>query len=145
MAKATGEPSYLDLAEQFHDEFGLNYRMDGGMSWDNKVPGMQILLWELTQDEKYQTEVDAFFDYMLNEATYTPMGLLYLTDWGSVSAGVGQAHLALQVSSKTLNINLIFTIFPIFRLQLLVTGLTSCNHLLKAKLTTCWETLASPS
>ncbi len=40
--KATGDSSYLDLAESFYEEYGLDYTPTQ-FSWDDKTAGLQVI------------------------------------------------------------------------------------------------------
>ena len=85
MYKATGLPEYLAKAEQFYLEFGLCYVPHGGITWDNKALGAQILLYEATGSAEYLSQINRNIDWYLNEATYTPLGLIWLNQWGSAT------------------------------------------------------------
>ncbi len=54
---------------------------------------------ELTGDSKYTTAVDSFVDYLLFEATRTPLGLVYLDAWGSNRHAGNVAHALFQVAA----------------------------------------------
>jgi len=82
--KATGEQAYLDMAEGFFESFYQNYPVTWGHSWETKLLGAHVLLYELTGKTAYFNLVEAEVDFYLNQADYTPMGLMYLGDWGSI-------------------------------------------------------------
>ena len=88
---------YLTKAESFFDEFELA-DTPTEFSWDNKVAGVQILLYEATSASKYESAIDAFMAYIMNEATYTPKGLIFIDVWGSLRHAGNMAHACLQVS-----------------------------------------------
>jgi hypothetical protein len=81
---ATGEQEYLDAAEGYFASFYQNYPVTWGHSWGSKLLGAHILLYELTQKVVYFDLVAREVDFYLNQADYTPLGLLYLDDWGSL-------------------------------------------------------------
>lgn len=90
--------TYLSKAESFYDQFELGEDTPTEFSWDNKVAGVQILLYAATQDSKYATAVDNFVGYVMNEADYTPKGLIYIDVWGSLRHAANMAHACAQVS-----------------------------------------------
>lgn len=98
MAKATGESSYLTLAESIFDEFGMSLR-PGEVSWDDKIAMTQVLLLELTGSDKYKTCVDNFINYLLYECPYTPKGMIFVNaeGWGSLRHVGNVAHVCAQV------------------------------------------------
>ncbi len=97
LAKATGESHYLTTAEALFDEFSL-CSMPTEFSWDNKVAGVQILMFELTGDAKYKACVDSFMNYLLYQAQYTPKGLIFIQEWGSLRHASNVAHACAQVA-----------------------------------------------
>ena len=97
LAKATGDSQYLATAESLFDELGLGYTPTE-FSWDNKVAGVQILLLDLTSNAKYKTLVDNFMNYVFNQAQYTPNGLIFINQWGSLRHASNVAHACAQVS-----------------------------------------------
>ena len=94
--KATADPTYLSKAESFFDEFGLAYTPTE-FSWDNKVAGVQILLFEATSASKYESAINAFVTYVMNEAQYTPKGLIFIDKWGSLRHASNIVHACVQV------------------------------------------------
>lgn len=96
MYKATNEDSYLSKAEQMYSEFNLNYTPTE-FGWDNKIMGLHVLLYEMTGKDEYKSRVDAIINYILNEAQYTPKGLIYIDSWGSNRHAANLAHLMSQV------------------------------------------------
>ena len=65
--------------------------------WDDKKAGLNLILYELTGDSKYQNKVEQFIDYLFNGARYTPKGLIYIDTWGSLRHAANVAHYCLQV------------------------------------------------
>ena len=96
LAKATGDSSYLSKAEGFYDDLGLT-ETPSEFSWDNKVIGATVLLYELTGSSKYEQALDDIIDYIMNGASYTPQGLIFIDVWGSLRHAGNLAHLCLQV------------------------------------------------
>ena len=96
MYKATGDGQYLDLAKQI---FNSNSMCNSNLwfGWDNKVAGVQVLMYDLTgQDPEYKTCVDNYMN-ALDSATYTPKGLIFVDNWGSNRHAGNNAHLCAQV------------------------------------------------
>jgi hypothetical protein len=60
---------------------------------------MQVLLYEATGDSKYLTGVNAFLDFVLYQAQKTPLGLVYISEWGSLRHAANVAHLLLQAAA----------------------------------------------
>jgi hypothetical protein len=97
MYKATGEPIFLSKAEQFYDEFGISYT-PSVLNWDDKIVGVQFLLYEATGAARYLQNVNNYVDYLLNTALKTPLGLVYLDDWGTLRLAANAAFWCLQVA-----------------------------------------------
>ena len=94
--KATGEASYLNKAKEI---FNSNNMCNSNLwfGWDNKVAGVQVLMYDITgQDSQYKTCVDNFLG-ALDSATYTPKGLIFVDNWGSNRHAGNNAHLCAQV------------------------------------------------
>ena len=62
MAKATKIPQYTSKAEELYNQFNDVQGVPGEFSWDNKVAGAQLMLWDITGDEKYKANVQSFLD-----------------------------------------------------------------------------------
>ena len=65
--------------------------------WADKLPGAQLLLFELTGDQKYKTDVESFCDYALG-ITKSPKGQTHLAQWGSNRYASNFAFICLGVS-----------------------------------------------
>jgi len=106
LAKATGEQTYLNKAEGFYNEFPENQGRPGEFSWDDKTAGAQLLLWELTQDEKYRGNVQAFLDFLW-ACDSTPKGLIWLdsSQWGSLRYAGDLAHFTLQTAYSGIDVD----------------------------------------
>merc|ERR1712117_633403 len=96
--KATGEQSYLDTAEQI---FNSNNMCNSNLwfGWDNKVAGVQVLMYDITgQDPAYEKCVGNFLS-SLDSASYTPKGLIFVDNWGSNRHAGNNAHLCAQLAN----------------------------------------------
>jgi hypothetical protein len=103
LAKATGEATYLQKAEAFYTQFSLGDR-PSEFGWDNKFAGVQVLMYELTGDAKYSNDVNTFVNYILNQAPYTPKGMIYIDMWGSARHAGNLAHYCAQVAATGLHV-----------------------------------------
>jgi hypothetical protein len=58
-------------------------------SWDNKVPGIHILLAEITNKPNYKNTMKLFCRDKMpgGAAKRTPLGMVYLGDWGALRLG----------------------------------------------------------
>ena len=68
--------------------------------WSDKLPGAQLLLFELTGKNKYKTDVEAFCDYAMG-ITQSPGGQTHLTEWGSNRHASNLAFICLGVTTST--------------------------------------------
>ncbi|KAG7165866.1 Endoglucanase E-4-like 17, partial [Homarus americanus] len=81
--RATGDDTYLTKAQEAWDEFNL--AEDAlQFSWDDKKAGAYALGSMVDPDNTmYADALKAFLEYLKNDATYTPGGLIFLDPWGS--------------------------------------------------------------
>jgi len=94
--RATGDASYLQKAEDFFDS-GEMCNSNLWFGWDNKKAGVEVLMYEITNNAKYQKCVDNFMNEVKG-ATYTPKGLIFVDNWGSNRHAGNLAHLAAQLA-----------------------------------------------
>ncbi|CAG2224740.1 E3.2.1.4 [Mytilus edulis] len=89
--KATKDQKYLTDAKSFYDP-----ALAWGYSWDAKQPGCQLLLWELTQEAKYKTNMEEFIAAYApgGSVPMTPCGLTYRDKWGSNRYAANAAFIA---------------------------------------------------
>lgn len=97
--RATGEATYLAKAETLFAEKFANAAARWTHSWDDKSYGAAVLLAQLTGKQVYQSFVQRWLDYWtvgLNGAriAYTPGGLAWLDQWGSLRYAANTAFLA---------------------------------------------------
>lgn len=76
---------YLANAKSLWNEYYLGYTPQG-FGWDDKLAGAQILLARLagTSEPEYVTAAENFCSWVRNNATRTPLGLIFLSEWGSL-------------------------------------------------------------
>jgi len=91
LAKATGDQSYTSKAEQLWDE--MNQGADTGFGWDGKAGGSHIILYDVTRSSKYLDKAKAYLDDATN-GKFTPGGMRYAGDWGSLHGAQTYAFLA---------------------------------------------------
>jgi hypothetical protein len=104
--RATGEAAYLQKAEAFVGNFGtegqtayLPYKWTLG--WDSKLVGVYLMLAESTGKALYKDALERNLDYWTTgtsdgqRVTYTPGGLAWLDQWGSLRYAMNEAFIAL--------------------------------------------------
>ncbi|MBN2441042.1 MAG: glycoside hydrolase family 9 protein, partial [Spirochaetales bacterium] len=89
----TGESGYLDKADEY------TYPMTGGkhtLCWDDVSYGAVLKMAQLTGDPHYIDGIEISLDSYLPDGsiTYTPGGLAWLDQWGSLRYASGMAFLA---------------------------------------------------
>jgi len=95
--KATGEDKYLTEAKKWYD-----MAPDWGMSWDDVIIGNQVLMYNLTGDSQYIANIEGTFnDWMPGGSVpYTPKGLAYRLQWGSLRYASNMAAAALLAAES---------------------------------------------
>lgn len=103
--KATGDAAYLSKAESFVDSFGtegqstfLPYKWTN--DWDSKHYGAYILLAQATGKSRYVTAIERNLAYWTTgidgeRVKYTPGGLAWLAQWGSLRYALDQSLIAM--------------------------------------------------
>ncbi|GMH42143.1 hypothetical protein BSKO_10062 [Bryopsis sp. KO-2023] len=93
--KATGDREYLLACEKHLDSMSEEM---GGITpyfgWENVGAGVSVLLAQETGHHKYISEVDSHLRNWIYDITYTPGGLAWLTEWGSLRFDANTAFLA---------------------------------------------------
>nr|AGP76437.1 endo-beta-1,4-glucanase 4 [Sphaerotermes sphaerothorax] len=100
--RATNDSSYLNTAESLFKEFGLQH-WNGGISWDAKVSGVQLLLAKLTNKQEYKASIKSYVNYLIKTQQKTPKGLLFIDDWGSLRHASNAAFVMLQAADLGLS------------------------------------------
>lgn len=98
---ATEDTGYLARAEALYDEFGLGDAHE--YSWDDKTVGAQILLYQFTGDSKYQSKVNGFCSYSIDQCPRTPKGLAYISEWGPLRYAANAAFICLHAGNLGLD------------------------------------------
>jgi len=98
--KATGEARYLNEAKGYHSG-----STGWALSWDDKNVACQLLLFEITKEGSYKSEVEAFVrDYMPGGSVpYTPCGLAWRDAWGSNRYAGNAAFVAMVAAADGIN------------------------------------------
>ncbi len=95
---ATNDSSYLNKAKQYEPQCGGDYKWT--MCWDDKYTGAVCLLAELTGDAKYKQKIEKNLDWWTGKhgesITYSPKGLAWLQQWGSLRYATTAAFIALS-------------------------------------------------
>ena len=97
----TNDSTYLTKAESYIPvtSLGGNYTQ----CWDDVRYGAALKLAQITKDPAYAAAVEANLDYWMpgGGITYTPGGLAWLSDWGSLRYATTEAFLAFVWSDDT--------------------------------------------
>lgn len=106
--RATGETAYLDKAESYYANLSTeqqtttkSYRWT--TDWDDKSYGSYVLLARLTGKQRYIDDANRWLDYWTvgvngQRVTYSPGGLAWLQQWGSLRYAANTAFMALLYS-----------------------------------------------
>lgn len=97
--RATKDNTYLNFAKAAYKS-GVAW----AYSWDEKKAGYQLLMYQMTKDNGYKNDVQAFLDsWMPNGGiTYTPKGLAWRDAWGSLRYSANSAFIALVAADQGL-------------------------------------------
>ncbi len=101
VAEGGADSSYLAVAEQQYQQTYFNAPWT--QTWDDKSQGAGVLLAQITQSQTYRDDVESWLNRWLppgnenrptNGVAYSPGGLAWLTNWGSLRASANTAFLA---------------------------------------------------
>jgi len=103
--RATGEASFLDKAELLYSQNLANRAMKWTHSWDDKSYGATILLAEITGKSIYKTAAEKWLNFWTvgdngSRIAYTPGGLAWLDQWGSLRYSATTAFLAFVYADR---------------------------------------------
>ncbi|UXH77904.1 glycoside hydrolase family 9 protein [Roseateles amylovorans] len=108
--RATGEAAYLTKAESFVTTGAGGFGSEGQTAylpykwtqdWDSKHYGSYLLLARLTGKQKYKDAIERNLAYWTTgtpegeRVTYTPGGLAWLSQWGSLRYALNESFIAL--------------------------------------------------
>jgi len=90
--RATGEQVYLTRALQFASTSGAQWAYD----WDNKMVAAQVLLF-ISGQTQFRAPIESFLRSYFpgGSVTYTPKGLAWRAQWGSLRYACNAAFIAL--------------------------------------------------
>jgi hypothetical protein len=105
---ATGDSDYMDKAVYYTDYWGTEDQ-DGstiayswGQCWDDVHYGAELLIAKETTDSDVKSNmkeaIENHLNYWINDITYTPKGLAWLSEWGSLRYATTTAYLAMIYS-----------------------------------------------
>lgn len=93
---ATGDGLWLDKAKTYEAQCEGNYKWT--MCWDDKYTGAVCLLANLTGDSAYKQKIEKNLDWWCGKGgesvTYTPKGLAWIDQWGSLRYATTSAFIA---------------------------------------------------
>jgi endoglucanase len=76
LLRATNDSHYKAEVDKHFNEFGKQLMgKPTQFGWDDKTAGVQVLLAEVTGDQKYKTLAKTFCDWIVNTAPKTPKGI----------------------------------------------------------------------
>ncbi|XP_071109511.1 uncharacterized protein [Haliotis cracherodii] len=98
--KATGDQTYLDYAEKHF----VN-KTAWGFSWDEKIGGANLLMYEATKKDMYKRViVDTFVSWFPGgDITYSPKCMAFRLEWGALRYASNTAFLALVAADDGIN------------------------------------------
>nr|CAD7598376.1 unnamed protein product [Timema genevievae] len=93
--RATNDQKYLVYVDELYSTVQSMY----GFDWDQKFAGAMTMLYKVTKDEKYATDVKNYCDYVINSSSRTPKGLIFIYDWGPARYAANLAFIFMQEKS----------------------------------------------
>ena len=103
--RATGETAFLTKAELIYSQNLAGRSMKWTHSWDDKSYGVTILLAQITGKSIYKTAAEKWLNFWTvgesgSRITYTPGGLAWLDQWGSLRYSATTAFLAFVYADR---------------------------------------------
>jgi len=95
---ATDDQTYLDKAEKYYPQAGQDYAW--AMCWDDVHIGAAVMLARLTDNQVYKDMVEKHLDWWTTglsngeRITYSPKGLAWLDNWGSLRYATTTGYVA---------------------------------------------------
>ena len=95
---ATGDSKYLDNAKSCFTKAGHDF--DWALCWDDVHIGAALMLAKITGDKAYKDEIQKHLDFWScgtsdgKKITYSPKGLAWLDQWGSLRYATTTAYVA---------------------------------------------------
>jgi endoglucanase len=104
----TNETKYKTDFEAHFQEFKLMEMIDKAYAsetgkprffWDDKTPGLWLLMARLTKNETYINLIQTYLTFLVKEAPKSPKGMVYYAEvWGTLRHSSNAALLALQAA-----------------------------------------------
>lgn len=97
--RATGDVNYLADAKDHYDQISI-YDISE-FSWAEKAPGVQVLLAEYADESDrsmYLDDLEIFCDKIIDNTDRTPLGLVYISKWGSLRYAANAAFVCLRAA-----------------------------------------------
>ncbi|MEZ4731055.1 MAG: glycoside hydrolase family 9 protein [Caldilineaceae bacterium] len=99
--RATNDNAYLAKAQSYAANLGTEFKWTH--AWDDKSYGSRVLLAQLTGNATYRQAVEQWLDYWTvgyngQRVRYTPGGLAWLDQWGSLRYTANTAFIAFVYS-----------------------------------------------
>ncbi|MBR1862299.1 MAG: glycoside hydrolase family 9 protein [Lachnospiraceae bacterium] len=100
---ATGNKDYLKAAESYYDSCKKD--TNWALCWDDVTVGSAMLLSDITEDRKYSDFIEQHLDYWTvgnngQKINYSPKGLAWLDNWGSLRYATTTAFVAAVYSES---------------------------------------------
>ncbi len=93
---ATNDKTYLNKAKEYEPKCEGNYKWT--LCWDDKYTGAVCLLANLTGESKYKQKIEKNLDWWCGiggeSVNYTPKGLAWIDQWGSLRYATTAAFIA---------------------------------------------------
>ena len=89
----TEEEQYLTEAERKYDSYNISQSRE--FSWDDKGPGVMLLLAMITGKEKYADDLQQYCDDVIKNKPRSPAGMVFISKWGSLRHASNAAFLCL--------------------------------------------------
>ncbi len=108
--KATNDDTYLDKAKEFYEELPNQTQSEfksykWSIVWDDKSYGCYVLMAEITDEQQYKDDAERHLDWWTDgfdgdQVGYSPGGLAWLFQWGSLRHTMNASLTALIYSDK---------------------------------------------
>nr|AMH40366.1 glycoside hydrolase family 9 [Medauroidea extradentata] len=97
--RATEDKTYLTYVDKEYTP--IQYYI--GFSWDQKAGGADVLLAKITGDSKYLTKMKNYCDQIMTTQQRTPKGLIFISQWGSLSSTAYVMQICLETAALGVN------------------------------------------
>nr|CAB3262581.1 uncharacterized protein LOC100180615 [Phallusia mammillata] len=99
---ATNERSYLSTAQTQYRQIPTPHSIAEGFNWDQKTPGVQLLLAQITKSPMYIKALRRFCNGLQpdqNIVRYTPRGLIFINKWGPLRHAAGVSYICMGAAN----------------------------------------------